>query len=52
MKLKKRYTEVKSATLEDPGERKMEGSGWEGQNCALRRRRRRRRVAVMKTECT
>jgi len=35
MKLKKRYTEVKSATLKEPGERKTEGSGWEGQNCAL-----------------
>ena len=36
--VKKRYTEVKSAKLEDPcpGERKMEGCGWEGQNSALR----------------
>ena len=36
--VKKRYTEVKSAKFEDPcpGERKMEGSGWEGQNSALR----------------
>ena len=35
--VKKRYTEVKRAKLEDhcPGERKMEGSGWEGQNSAL-----------------
>ena len=34
----KRHTEVKSAKLEDPcpGERKMEGSGWEGQNSAPR----------------
>ena len=34
----KRYTEVKSAKLEDPspGESKMEGSGWEGQNSTLR----------------
>jgi len=34
----KRYTEVKSAKLENPcpGERKIEGSRWEGQNCALR----------------
>jgi len=33
-----RYTEVKSAKLEDPcpGERKMEGSDWEGQNSVLR----------------
>ena len=32
------YTEVKSAKLEDscPGSKKMEGSGWEGQNSALR----------------
>jgi len=38
MMLKKRYTEVKSAKLEDPcpGEMKMEGSDWEGQNSALR----------------
>ena len=36
--VKKRYTEVKSAKLEDPcpGERKMEGSDWEDQNSALR----------------
>ena len=36
--VKKVYTEVKSTKLEDlcPGERKMEGSGWEGQNSALR----------------
>ena len=38
MMLKKRYTEVKSAKLEYPcpGDRKMEGSGWEGQNSSLR----------------
>jgi len=36
--VKKNYTEVKSAKLEDPcpGDRKTEGSGWEGQNSALR----------------
>ena len=34
----KRYTEVKSAKLEDPcpGQKKMEGSDWEGQNSAPR----------------
>ena len=32
------YTEVKSAKLEGPcpGQKKFEGSGWEGQNSALR----------------
>jgi len=36
--VRKRYTEVNSAKLEDlcPGWKKMEGSGWEGQNSALR----------------
>jgi len=36
--VRKRYTEVNSAKLKDPcaGERKTEGSDWEGRNSALR----------------
>jgi len=36
--VKKYIQRLKISTLEDlcPGERKMEGSGWEGQNSALR----------------